>query len=284
MIFIKTLLKYSKMSDDIVFEDIKSIEEMEEVEEIEDEDNISEEEELEKEDELEKEEELEIEMIDDEEMEPPEKEEEEIIEDSKDDDKEAIDMSECNNYFNNFRPNRTKTLKIKNKYCKPNKKKESRNNDKFKIMSRNKICKNFKNILSEYMKEEHIDKIISLLREYADNKSCNKEEEKKILCQFLYIFLGILLKENEDITKKFIISIKSDYDYFELKIFDKEKKHFEYNRDATVLAELEIVEGIHTCRKCSNNKTVSYKLQTRGADEPMTIFIRCVSCSNRWRE
>lgn len=31
-------------------------------------------------------------------------------------------------------------------------------------------------------------------------------------------------------------------------------------------------------RKCSY-----YQMQTRSADEPMTTFVRCVACGNRWR-
>ena len=38
-----------------------------------------------------------------------------------------------------------------------------------------------------------------------------------------------------------------------------------------------------TCRKCKSNKCSYYQLQTRSADEPMTTFVTCVSCGNRWK-
>jgi transcription elongation factor S-II len=40
---------------------------------------------------------------------------------------------------------------------------------------------------------------------------------------------------------------------------------------------------LFTCYKCKTNKCKYYKLQTRSADEPMTTFVTCVNCGNRWK-
>lgn len=45
----------------------------------------------------------------------------------------------------------------------------------------------------------------------------------------------------------------------------------------------EVVEGIFQCKKCGSKKTTYYSLQTRSSDEPMTNFITCVECKNRWK-
>jgi transcription elongation factor S-II len=37
------------------------------------------------------------------------------------------------------------------------------------------------------------------------------------------------------------------------------------------------------CRKCHNNKCTYYQMQTRSADEPMTTFVSCIECGNRWK-
>ena len=37
------------------------------------------------------------------------------------------------------------------------------------------------------------------------------------------------------------------------------------------------------CRKCGSRETCYYEMQTRSADEPMTIFITCLNCGNRWK-
>ena len=44
-----------------------------------------------------------------------------------------------------------------------------------------------------------------------------------------------------------------------------------------------IEDGIFQCRKCKSRKTTYYSLQTRSADEPMTNFITCLECKNRWK-
>ncbi len=37
------------------------------------------------------------------------------------------------------------------------------------------------------------------------------------------------------------------------------------------------------CKRCKSRKTTYYEMQTRSADEPMTIFITCLTCGNRWK-
>ncbi len=41
--------------------------------------------------------------------------------------------------------------------------------------------------------------------------------------------------------------------------------------------------GEFVCRKCKGVRTTHYALQTRSSDEPMTIFVCCLNCGNRWR-
>ena len=38
------------------------------------------------------------------------------------------------------------------------------------------------------------------------------------------------------------------------------------------------------CRKCSSRSCSYYEVQTRSADEPMTQFISCLECGNRWKQ
>jgi transcription elongation factor S-II len=37
------------------------------------------------------------------------------------------------------------------------------------------------------------------------------------------------------------------------------------------------------CFRCFKNKCSYYQMQTRSADEPITTFMSCLSCGNRWK-
>lgn len=43
------------------------------------------------------------------------------------------------------------------------------------------------------------------------------------------------------------------------------------------------MKGVYKCRKCLSDETISSTKQTRSADEPMTVLIRCIHCDTVWR-
>lgn len=71
------------------------------------------------------------------------------------------------------------------------------------------------------------------------------------------------------------------------KILEKEEKKkkeiFEGMQSDWTQKHLKVNEGSYTCRKCGGKKTTHQEMQTRSADEPMTIFITCVTCGNQWK-
>ena len=46
----------------------------------------------------------------------------------------------------------------------------------------------------------------------------------------------------------------------------------------------EAMTNLFKCRKCGSRETSYYEVQTRSADEPMTQFITCLKCDNRWKQ
>uniref|UniRef100_A0A6C0CRM8 TFIIS-type domain-containing protein n=1 Tax=viral metagenome TaxID=1070528 RepID=A0A6C0CRM8_9ZZZZ len=60
----------------------------------------------------------------------------------------------------------------------------------------------------------------------------------------------------------------------------QQKKEKDENRYAP---KLEANTDNYTCRKCKSKECSYYQLQTRSADEPMTTFVTCISCGNRWK-
>jgi len=61
-------------------------------------------------------------------------------------------------------------------------------------------------------------------------------------------------------------------------ILDKKSK-----RDK-MLYELrpETATDMYKCFRCKKRMCTYYQLQTRSADEPMTTFVTCINCGNRW--
>jgi DNA-directed RNA polymerase subunit M/transcription elongation factor TFIIS len=55
----------------------------------------------------------------------------------------------------------------------------------------------------------------------------------------------------------------------------RDKNKFEVNVAAST--------DTFTCRKCKKNQCTYYLMQTKSADEPMTCFVQCTNCNNRWR-
>eukprot|EP00924_Labyrinthula_sp_SR-Ha-C_P010684 maker-scaffold_49-snap-gene-1.92-mRNA-1 protein AED:0.32 eAED:0.32 QI:125/1/1/1/1/1/2/71/272 len=53
--------------------------------------------------------------------------------------------------------------------------------------------------------------------------------------------------------------------------------------DVNKQAGIAEVGGLFPCENCKSTKTTHYQKQTRGADEPMTIFAQCTECGHNWR-
>jgi transcription elongation factor S-II len=60
-------------------------------------------------------------------------------------------------------------------------------------------------------------------------------------------------------------------------------------KDKLLQREQKILEGNKSratdqfkCRRCKKRECTYYELQTRSADEPMTIFIMCLNCGKEW--
>ena len=56
----------------------------------------------------------------------------------------------------------------------------------------------------------------------------------------------------------------------------REKRQLEGNRS--------MATDIFLCKKCNKRECTYYEMQTRSADEPMTIFITCLNCGKHWRQ
>lgn len=60
------------------------------------------------------------------------------------------------------------------------------------------------------------------------------------------------------------------------KMFQREQRLLEGNKASAT--------DQFRCPRCSKRQCTFYEMQTRSADEPMTIFIQCVNCGKRWTQ
>jgi transcription elongation factor S-II len=58
--------------------------------------------------------------------------------------------------------------------------------------------------------------------------------------------------------------------------YEREKRQLEGNKS--------MATDQFQCKRCGKRECTYYELQTRSADEPMTIFIQCVNCGKHWRQ
>lgn len=68
-------------------------------------------------------------------------------------------------------------------------------------------------------------------------------------------------------------------------------EHWQQLADEQLKRETTMLDGnpeegsdMFKCKKCGKARTRYWEMQTRSADEPMTIFIRCLNCGKEWRQ
>lgn len=89
------------------------------------------------------------------------------------------------------------------------------------------------------------------------------------------------LKDNE--FKMDELAMKNSYDLF--------PEQWKELSDRQIQREQRLLEGnkgmatnIFKCHGCGKRECTYYEMQTRSADEPMTIFITCLNCGKRWKQ
>ena len=90
--------------------------------------------------------------------------------------------------------------------------------------------------------------------------------------------------KTEEERKEHLKELLDGKDSFRL-LYLSERKH---NEDELVelLRPSKIEKGVHKCRSCGSEKTISYSRQTRSMDEPATVFVSCANpkCGKKWKE
>lgn len=146
-------------------------------------------------------------------------------------------------------------------------------------------------VVLEYMKELFSEQTATNIEKSIYNSSIDTSDKHKVTPHwehyiYKHIYIEIFLRvkrylETTDLKDKILkkeISSK-EIGYLTGKHFQPEQWNLEH-----LLKQDEVTEdGVFTCTKCGSKKTTYYSLQTRSADEPMTNFITCCNCKNRWK-
>ena len=130
------------------------------------------------------------------------------------------------------------------------------------------------------------------LKEANNRKVVKKWDNPYFVCIYLNHLKSIFinLKKNNDvishvnngIIKAHTLAFMTHQEYcpekweplIQAKI-KRDKNKFEVN--------IEAATDTFKCRKCRSTKTTYYQMQTRSADEPMTTFVTCIDCGQRWK-
>lgn len=162
------------------------------------------------------------------------------------------------------------------------------NPDNFRINIRKQIDKKLNNEKASLNLEKGV---FNYTLKEADNRKIVKKWDNKF---FVQIYLNQLRSVLANLNSKWIESINNDeiqshklafmthqeFDYEKWSQMIDIKSKRDKNKFETNIAA---ATDTFTCRKCKQNKCTYYQMQTRSADEPMTCYVSCCLCGNRWK-
>ena len=123
------------------------------------------------------------------------------------------------------------------------------------------------NIENKYFKRIYVNKIITLYNNLDENSYVENKSFLKRLNNNEFDVEQIAFLSPEEINKEHW-----------KKYLDRQSANdeFLYSRTAGIRT------NEYKCGRCKEKNCTYYQLQVRCSDEPMTTFVSCLNCGNRW--
>jgi transcription elongation factor S-II len=141
--------------------------------------------------------------------------------------------------------------------------------------------KNIENLPLNTCKNIEISIYNSVIKD-AEHKNIEKDWDN-YLFKHLYTTRALEIfyyLNSQPLYCKEIVENKLSKTIGNLNILTKEHKHVLKKQEKE---QTPLEDGFFQCKRCKSYKTSYYSLQTRSSDEPMTNFITCHNCNNRWK-
>ena len=148
-----------------------------------------------------------------------------------------------------------------------------------------------KQIIKKQLNRENAVKLFIMLFKKHNIAPKNREEKARELETMIYEHNTINIEQYNEMVRTVSYNCNSLVfnelknlvikDYFKSAIFDKSRESDDKKLN-NISCRLEPMSGIHKC-KCGCDKVYSYELQTRSADEGMSVFLQCYECGKKWR-
>lgn len=171
------------------------------------------------------------------------------------------------------------------------------NPETFRENIRNKILEKLKHLS---LNDENINKLAVNLEKGIYNYSIKDATNKNIVKKwendyFVDLYINKLRSIFANINSEYILkqlnnkSIKihelafMTHQQLQPQLWEKlieDKKIRDQNK---YTLKIEASTDNFTCWKCKSKQCTYYQMQTRSADEPMTTFVTCLSCGQRWK-